>query len=367
MNALKRRSVKLNIVNKIPYRLIFIVIAVSFFSGCSSLKTQPASGISQPPKLEHNQFISDDGYRLPVSRYWPRSAPKGIVIALHGFNDYSKSFKAMCEYYVFRNMACVAYDQRGFGDTAMIGIWPEAGRLQKDLQLFVELVHAQNPELPIFLVGESMGGAVILTAMSDSGLVLDKGVQGVILYAPAVWARSTQPWYQPLLLWILVHTVPDWTPTGKGLGIQATDNITALRAMGRDDKIIKAARIDTLYGLIDLMDAALLASKDVSVDLLVLYGENDEIIPKQPTCEMLQKMRLIDQDIIFKHYPEGYHMLSRDLQAERVFKDSFAWMSDLQLTSQLEVEDQLGSVLKIEQLKLGKLSKASPIRFCDNL
>ena len=56
-------------------------------------------------------------------------------------------------------------------------------------------------------------------------------IEGAILLAPAVWARHTQPWYQRWLLWLAVHTVPSWRPTGEGLEIQATDNIEALREM----------------------------------------------------------------------------------------------------------------------------------------
>lgn len=355
----------LNINNIKHSSLVFLFVVFSFTPGCSTPKIQPPSGISQTPILESNQFISDDGYRLPLTRYWPHlpeyADPKGIVIALHGFNDYSKAFEGMCQYFVSRDMACVSYDQRGFGDTEMTGIWPQAGRLQKDLHIIIELLHEQNPELPIFLAGESMGGAVILTAISDSSAILDKGIQGAILYAPAVWARSTQPWYQKFVLWVLVHTFPSWTPTGMSLDIQATDNIEALKAMGQDDKIIKATRIDTIYGLIDLMDAALLASKDVSINTLVLYGEKDEIIPKKPTCEMLQHMRSVDKNVRFKHYPDGYHMLTRDLQANRVFEDSLVWMSAFQLESQRE------NLLEIDQFQSEKLSKENPIGYCDEL
>ena len=310
-------------------KLFFFLGLLTLLAGCSAPQTQPDSGIRQMPELTSHEFIAEDGYRLPIVRYWPdgKRVPKGIVLALHGFNDYSKAFEGMCGYFVERGMACIAYDQRGFGATDMLGVWPQAGRLQKDLQVLIKQLHQKNPDLPIYLVGESMGGAVIMTAMSDESLSLEQYVSGVLLYAPAVWARSTQPWYQQLSLWLAVHTFPGWMPTGEGLGVQASDNIEALRAMGRDEKVIKATRIDTIYGLTNLMDAALLASKDVRVQTLVLYGEKDEVIPKKPTCEMLHSMKNLEQNIVFIHYSEGYHMLSRDLQAERVFEDSLAWMS----------------------------------------
>ncbi|MFT7185692.1 MAG: acylglycerol lipase [Pseudohongiellaceae bacterium] len=318
-----------SLVHIISLRSHLIVTIVCFMLiGCSTPKTQPNSGLQLEPLLSETQFLAEDGYRLPLTQLWPDSALDGIVIALHGFNDYSKAFEGMCQYFVSKNMACLAYDQRGFGGTALMGIWPEKGRLQKDLYLLVRNIRQQHPQKPIFLVGESMGGAVIMTAMADSRFSLAEEVNGTLLYAPSVWARSTQPWYQQFSLWLAVHTFPGWMPTGEGLGVQATDNIDALRAMGRDDKVIKATRIDTIYGLTNLMDAALLASKDIATRTLVLYGDNDEVIPKYPTCKMLEKMKMADENVVFINYTEGYHLLSRDLQAERVFSDSFEWMFD---------------------------------------
>lgn len=313
---------------KFVYELSLVVTACLVLSACSTPQTQASSGIEHEPILSKTEFLAEDGYRLPITRFWPETSADGIVVALHGFNDYSKAFEGMCQYFVSKNMACLAYDQRGFGETNLVGIWPEEGRLQMDLYLMVRQIRKQYPQQPIFLVGESMGGAVIMTAMADSRFSLAEEVDATLLFAPAVWARSTQPWYQQVSLWLAVHTFPGWMPTGEGLGVQATDNIDALRAMGRDDKIIKATRIDTIYGLTNLMDAALLASKDVSIRTLVLYGDKDEVIPKNPTCEMLEAMRLVDESIAFISYTEGYHMLSRDLQAERVFSDSYEWMID---------------------------------------
>ena len=295
--------------------------------GCSSPQTQKSSGLTQKPYIDAQQMIAGDGYKLPITQYWPeKDRPKSILIALHGFNDYSLAFQGMCRYLTKQGVACIAYDQRGFGKTEMRGIWPGQGRLQKDLLTMVSLLKSNHPNTPIYLAGESMGGAVIISSVSEAPKeVLDK-VDGVILLAPAVWARSTQPWYQQWLLWLSVHTFPAWSPTGEGLGVKATDNIAALRVMGQDENIIRATRIDTIYGLTNLMDEALEKSKDMSVNVLVLYGEKDEVIPKKPTCLMLSSMVESGVPLEFKYYSEGYHMLTRDLQAEQVFNDSYQWM-----------------------------------------
>ncbi len=82
-----------------------------------------------------------------------------------------------------------------------------------------------------------------------------------------------------------------------------------------------------MYGLTNLMEAALLSSSQLAVPTLILYGEKDEIIPHDPTCVMLDRLP-DDSTTRFVLYPDGYHMLMRDLQADVVLEDVVAWVSD---------------------------------------
>ena len=135
------------------------------------------------------------------------------------------------------------------------------------------------------------------------------------------------PYYQRALLWFAAHTVPDKQLTGEGLDIKASDNVDMLRALGRDPLVIKATRVDVLYGVSNLMDDAQLASSALDSDTLILYGKNDEVIPKQPTCEWLRSLptnALRNTHTLI--YENGYHMLTRDLQADAVLDDITEWL-----------------------------------------
>jgi acylglycerol lipase len=170
-----------------------------------------------------------------------------------------------------------------------------------------------------------MGGAVVMTAMSQSN---PPPADGIILSAPAIWARSTMPWYQSSLLWTLAHTVPWMTLTGKGVvKVQASDNIEMLKALGRDPLMIRGSRVESLYGLTDLMDEAFASAKSLHSKTLLLYGEKDEIIPRQPTLHFLKDWLAEESEhkqIAF--YEQGYHMLLRDLNAIIAWQDIVAWI-----------------------------------------
>jgi len=167
-----------------------------------------------------------------------------------------------------------------------------------------------------------MGGAVTIAAMTESN---PPNIDGVILVAPAVWGRETMPWYQRWLLAVTSHTVPWMELTGKGLNIIPSDNIEMRRALGRDPKVIKSTRIDTMYGLTNLMDEALSRADKLQLPTLVQYGENDQVIPRKPTFLMLDKMPKTTRKAFYEH---GYHMLLRDLQGEKPMADIATWIAD---------------------------------------
>ncbi len=278
-----------------------------------------------PISLHSQYFIAEDGATLPLREWLPKNQAEAVLIALHGFNDYSQFFEKPAQYFTTHGIACYAYDQRGFGRAPKRGLWAGSDSYTKDLQSLIALLRNRHPGLPIYVLGESMGGAVILSSLQQPDM---PHVDGVILSAPALWARSTMPWYQTSLLWTLAHTVPWLTLTGKGVKVMPSDNIEMLRALGRDPLVIKATRVESIYGLTNLMDAAFASAPSLNAKTLLLYGDKDEIIPKEPTYAFLQEF--LSTDLHKKtvgFYEHGYHMLLRDLQAETVWHDILTWIT----------------------------------------
>lgn len=305
-----------------PLRYFIIAVAWVVCSACAPHVNNPGQQVMQP-RLESEFFRAADGAILPVRSWLPEKKPfKAIIVAVHGFNDYSNSFTFPGNYLRQYGIASYAYDQRGFGAAPGRGLWAGGEAYTNDLASMVKEVRRLYPNVPLYLVGESMGGAVTIVAMTGRNPPI---VDGVILIAPAVWGRQTMPWYQRWLLDVAAHTVPWLELTGKGLKVIPTDNIEIRRAISRDPLFIKATRIDSMYGLTNLMDEALSGAEKLSVPTFVLYGKKDQIIPKEPTLLMLEKVPNTTRKAF---YPDGYHMLLRDLQREKPLSDMVAWITN---------------------------------------
>lgn len=303
--------------------------------GACAPRLQPLgpAGIAAPT-ITATEWRADDGEALPLRQWLPPDGtrPRAAILALHGFNDYGNAFAEAFgpgPWWAERHgLAVFAPDQRGFGATPHRGFWPGAARLTADAQAFTRALRARYPGLPVYWLGDSMGGAVALVAAgeADNGA----GPDGLILTAPAVWGRASMPLHYRLALFVSSYTIPWQTFTGRNLGIQASDNIEMLRALGRDPQVIKATRVDAIHGLANLMDAAAAAPERLPrLPLLLLYGAKDQVIPKPPVERFAARLKARgDLPLRIAVYDAGWHMLLRDRQRETVWRDIAAWIGN---------------------------------------
>jgi acylglycerol lipase len=281
------------------------------------------------PHFTETSFVAADGVVLPARRWLPQGQVPAVILALHGINDYSHAFAMPAAVWASRGIATYAYDQRGFGGAPGRGYWPGRAALAADAASAAAALRRLYPGVPLYLLGESMGGAVAIVAMTGESGTPVPDVDGVILSAPAVWGRAAMPFVPKLALWGGVRLFPGMTLTGRQLKIEPSDNEAMLRELSRDPLVIKATRVDTIYGLVDLMDAALAAAPRLNRRVLLMYGAHDEIVPRLSVREFVTALRPdAEQRPRLAYYEHGYHMLLRDLEGPLVAEDVAGWVLD---------------------------------------
>ena len=267
-----------------------------------------------------------DGALLPTRAWLPAGRPRGVVLALHGFNDSRDAFEIPAPVLAAAGYAVYAPDQRGFGQAPGRGRWPGTASLVADAAAMARLLAARHPGLPLYLLGESMGGAVLMVLAASPAA---PPVAGYVLIAPAVWSRSEMHPFLRVSLWLADHLAPGWKLTGREvpLKIRASDNLPALRRLAEDPLTLHATRVDTLAGLVDLMDAAAAAAPRLGgkgPPVLVLYGGHDDLVPRHATRHA---WRLLPPGVRLAYYPEGHHLLLRDRDRAVPLADILAWLA----------------------------------------
>jgi acylglycerol lipase len=290
------------------------------------------------PSVSEKAIHTADGVDLPVRAWIPKDSAgkakptKGVIIALHGFNDYSRGMGIPGSGLARRGYAVYAFDQRGFGQTPQRGLWAGEDRMVADLRLAVDLYREANPGKPIYVLGESMGAAVAMVAAVEPPHL---PVDGLILASPATWGWQTiDPVYREIVEFS-ANTVPWMTILLTGVSVQASDNSAALRALGRDPLVIKATRVDTAYGLVNLMTRAYDAVPDLCDQskgvprCLILYGGREDVLNKGAVAMTLERLPTLPSDQLrLALYRSGHHLLLRDLNSQATFDDIAVWLAD---------------------------------------
>ena len=300
----------------------FCYFLLLFCAACATPQSQTRASASIAVQLTEDKLVASDGAQLPYRRWLPARDTKAVIIALHGFNDYSHGFEIPGEFMRLHGIATFAFDERGFGSAPSTGVWAGEDNLARDAADMVQAVRQHYPDTPVYLLGESMGAAVVIAAVTRPGF---PAVNGVILTAPAIWGGDTMNPFFRVSLWIGAHTFPDKKLTGEDLHILASDNIDMLRAFSSDPLVIKATRIDAISGLVQLMDTGYRKVGEVKVPMLLLYGSHDQVIPRAP---IIKAMHRLPKDAKIAYYPLGYHMLLRDLHGDVPVRDMLAWMDN---------------------------------------
>ena len=310
-------------------RFFLSLLFVVAIAACSPM-SQAMGPDRRQPQLEELRLTLADGVELPLRRWTPPGAqatrPVAVILSLHGFNDYSNAFQDAGTYWAANGVQTYAYDQRGFGRAPRPGVWAGADTLAADVRAVVSLLRKTHAGTPIYLLGESMGGAIATIAMTGRN---PPEVDGLVLVSPAVWNTRS---YGALMqaAWEFAARLVPGLPLSAAEGgqmagtIRASDNLAMLRQFARDPLVLKGARLDALVGLVEVMNRAADAAPRLPAPTLILFGHNEQIIPKGSIMDFVEALPRGRATVVF--YPKGYHMLLRDLQGHVVQRDVLAWI-----------------------------------------
>lgn len=144
-------------------------------------------------------------------RAWVPERPLGVVVVVHGLAEHGGRYRQTAEAFAERGWAVYAGDLRGHGLSQDI---PRAGRVHvdrftdyfHDVDALTSLAQSNHPDVPLFLLGHSMGGLISISYVLQG----DQRLAGAVISSPAL---GTHPDFSPpLLLRLLVKLLDRVAP-----------------------------------------------------------------------------------------------------------------------------------------------------------
>ena len=250
----------------------------------------------------------------------PVGPARAVVINVHGLGDHSGLYPTLVAHFRGRGIAVHAMDLRGNGRSggqrAYVERWEE---YREDLRRFVGLVREEERGHPLFLVGNSLGGLIVL----DYVLHHPEGLRGVVAASPPL-GRLGVP--APLLALgrALSRVWPRFSVrTGMDLSGLARDPVVAQTVLA--DPLfhrLGTARLSTeVVAAIARVQAAAPA---FPLPVLVLHGSADRMVPPDGSREFVARVGHPDREL--REYAGAFHVLFADLDHERVLTDVERWI-----------------------------------------
>jgi acylglycerol lipase len=274
--------------------------------------------------LRSGSFRASDGANVPY-RLWPAQSPRALFLCLHGAFDFCGSFDEIGPEFSRQGFAALAIDQRGFGQTASRGRWSGKTRMTQDVIDAAEFLRLRyGRELPLFILGESMGAALAVHAAAR-----DAAIAGLVLVAPGAVTGSWQRLFGAYLMRILNKMLPNSAIRIERLSAWDFTPGAGLRLMF-DPLVLRSARPSMLIGLFKLALGAVDAARSVRVPVMTLVGGRDDLLRLACVAHLYAELAGDKQWRLFR---TGPHLLLHWKHRERVLTRIFRWL-EIQLSGE---------------------------------
>lgn len=265
-------------------------------------------------------FSGAGGARLFRQTWRPVGPARAVLVNLHGLGDHSGLYPTVVEHFTARGFAVHAPDLRGNGRSpgqrAYVSRWDV---FREDLRRFLESVRSEEPGLPLFLLGNSLGGLIVL----EYALHHPEGIRAVVAASPPL-GRLGIPASLLLLGRFLSWVAPRFAlRTGMDLG-----------GLARDPVVVETVLSDPLFHrwgtarLSTEVQAAIARVQEGAprfpLPVLVLHGGADRMVLPDGSRTFIERVGHPDHQLL--EYPEAFHVLFADLDRERALADVERWV-----------------------------------------
>jgi alpha-beta hydrolase superfamily lysophospholipase len=275
-----------------------------------------------------------DGARLAAYRWEPAGTVHGILVVAHGMGEHARRYPPALAALIDDGLVTYGVDHRGHGATiAMSAFAPGdygAGgfaAVVEDLAALIAVARKEYPELPLILLGHSMGSFIAQSYVMDHGHDID----GLILVGTTALDRLAEG----------VLREPD---VGAALNRRFEPARTPFDWISSDDTEVDKYLSDPLCGfaltpasMMDMLSQGPALAHRESLDripktlpILVVVGEADPLGTHLGSVPLLvDRYRQVGLRVELLSYSGRRHEILNETNRHEVVGDIAGWLSDV--------------------------------------
>lgn len=277
------------------------------------------------PYQDLPHLVNADGQYL-FCRYWkPTGTPKALIFVSHGAGEHCGRYDELAQMLKGLDMMVFAHDHVGHGQS-------EGERMVvSDFQVFVrdvlqhvDTIQKDYPEVPVFLLGHSMGGAISILAAAER----PTHFSGMVLISPLVLANpESASTFKVLAAKVLNLVLPNMS-LGRIDSSVLSRNKSEVDIYDSDPLICRAG-VKVCFGiqLLNAVSRVERAMPKLTLPFLLLQGSADRLCDSKGAYLLMESSR--SQDKTLKMYEGAYHVLHKELPevTKSVLHEINTWVS----------------------------------------
>jgi acylglycerol lipase len=266
-------------------------------------------------------FVNADGVKHHTVSFIA-DYPLAAVIFIHGYTEHSGRYAWVAEQFNQAGISFYAYDQRGYGLSE--GERAYVDGFQKYIEDFSQfLKNTDTGRLPVFIMGQSMGGLIgVSFLMQNPG----SGVKGMISTSGALKVSE----HISSFLRKISGVLSGWAPHLPTIKLEA-------KALSRDQNVVKEYLTDPLvyhggaksrtgHEMLSAMQHVQQNFSSFRHPVLLLHGTADRLADPEGSIMMYEKCASKDKSI--RLFEGWYHELFREPHKDEIMQTIINWIKD---------------------------------------
>ncbi|MEU0738945.1 lysophospholipase [Streptomyces sp. NPDC006134] len=242
-----------------------------------------------------------------TAREWPHPAPRYVALLVHGYGEHIGRYEEVAGVLAGHGAAVFGPDHTGHGRSAGERVLIEDfEEVVTDVHAVADLARTAHPDLPLVLIGHSMGGLIAARYAQRH----PERLTALVLSGPVIG-----DWELPRRL-LALDEIPD-TPISPA----ALSRDPAVGAAYAADPLVwhGPMKRPTLESFVRTLETVAKGGGVGPLPLLWLHGDDDRLVPlpgSRPGVE-----RLADGHLTERIYPGARHEVFQETNKAEVFAD----------------------------------------------
>lgn len=253
-------------------------------------------------------------------RHWAVESPRALVILAHGMGDHTGRYESVASYFRERSLAVMGADFPGFGQSSgKRGHAPSLEAFYQTLDLVFEQANAAYPGVPVFLLGQSMGGNIVM----NYSLRRSPKVAGIIATSPWIKVVKMPPAITVELARLARRIFPSFTQPN-GLDPADFSRDPAVAEAYRNDPYVHD-RVSASIGF-SLLEAGFLLDSYAGAfhrPLLLTHGTKDALTDHKATQALAARVK---SPVTLKLWEGLFHETHFEPEKQQVLDYLASWI-----------------------------------------